>query len=59
MDFDKLPERFHDEPTLWFFITKALVTALPGVLLIRFAVHRGRLSGPVKDVCAAGKFALM
>src|SRR6267378_5786496 len=26
---------------------------------MRFAVQRGRPSGPVKDVCGAGKFALM
>jgi hypothetical protein len=44
---------------LWFFSTNALVMTLPAVLLIRFDVHRGRLSGPLKAVCAAGRFALM
>ena len=47
------------EPTLWFSITSALVMTLGDVLLIRFAVQRGRLSTPVNADCAAGRLALM
>ncbi len=55
-------ERFHELPTLWFFITIAPVTEVAGGVLIdaRLApVQRGRAVDAGEAVCAAGRLALM
>ena len=46
---------FHEVPTFWFFRTTALATAE----WMRLLVQRGRVSGPAKADCAAGRLALM
>jgi hypothetical protein len=50
---------FHELPSFPFFRTNALATALPGVVLMRLEVQRGRASAPVNAVCAPGRFASM